>query len=518
MVQKITCIGAGFVGGPLGTVLAFCCPEISVTVVDKNAARIESWNSDDLPMYEPGLSDIIAQVRQRKDACNLSFSCEIRKAIVESDIIMLCIDTPTKNHGAGSGMALDLAHIQEAVRTIGEVATADKIIVEKSTVPGGTTSIIQDLLEAVSTGTYNFEVLSNPEFLSEGSAVNDLLHPSRVIIGCQRTTSGQLAAEKLAAVYRRWTPHELIITMNQWSAELSKLASNALLAQRISSINSLSAICEAVGADINSVAEACGTDPRIGNKMLQSGLGWGGSCFPKDVAALIYLARSLGLNSVADYWAVVLEMNEDQQSRFAKRILSCMHGCINGKLITILGFAFKQNTSDTKNSPSKNLARELLREGATIHIYDPMVSEAQIYRDVNASDEQSRRLRIFSTAGEACAGADAVVVATEWDQFKTPDICQAPYETNVAVGTNGMHTKDIQNNGAHHEHETGGIDWASIVDNMYRPAFIFDGRNILNAQYLESLGCRYVGIGHLSKWDRQHHGIFAMAPKLYGMI
>lgn len=332
----------------------------------------------------------------------------------------------------------------------------------------------------------------------------DLTRPPRVIIGCQQTKSSRQAAEKLAALYKRWVPRELIITMDQWSAELSKLASNALLAQRISSINSLSAICEAVGADINSVAEGVGADPRIGNKMLQSGLGWGGSCFPKDVAALVYLARSLGLDSVANYWAAVLDMNRAQQSRFAHRILSCMHGCVNGKSIAILGFAFKPNTSDTKNSPSKNLACQLLREGATICVYDPMVSEDQIYKDVNPSEEESKRLRIFSTAGEACAGVEAIVVATAWHQFMTPDGCEAPYKANGEVCTNDLHINDLQSDGVYPEVGKERINWPSIVENMVRPAFIFDGRNFLSAQYLESLGCRYVGIGRLSKWDRDH--------------
>lgn len=337
----------------------------------------------------------------------------------------------------------------------------------------------------------NFEVLSNPEFLSEGSTVKDLLNPSRVIIGSERTDSGRRAAQELADVYKRWTAPELIITMDQWSAELSKLASNAMLAQRISSINSLSAICEAVGADVNSVAQGLGTDPRIGSKMLHSGLGWGGSCFPKDVAALVYLARSLGLESVAKYWAAVLEMNDDQQSRFVKRILSCMHGSINGKSIAILGFAFKGDTSDTKNSPSKRLASELLAEGASISIYDPMVSEAQIHADLNPTEEQLKRLRIFSSAPEACAGVDAVVVATEWDEFKTP---------------NDLPTSRTSD-GVDSELKDARIDWISIVRNMKRPAFVFDGRNILSSRYLEGLGARYVGIGHSSRWDRAIHSL-----------
>lgn len=320
--------------------------------------------------------------------------------------------------------------------------------------------------------------------------MKDLLNPSRVIIGSERTESGRRAAQELTGVYKRWTMPELIITMDQWSAELSKLASNALLAQRISSINSLSAICEAVGADINSVAQGCGTDPRIGNKMLQSGLGWGGSCFPKDVAALVYLARSLGLNSVANYWAAVLEMNDDQQSRFVKRILSCMHGSINGKSIAILGFAFKGNTSDTKNSPSKRLASELLAENANISVYDPMVSKAQIYADLDPTEEQLKRLGIFSSAAEACAGVDAVVVATEWDEFRTPS------------GLPESQTPNEKANDVDTEFRDGRTDWISIVRNMKRPAFVFDGRSILSSRYVEGLGARYVGIGHSSRWDR----------------
>ncbi|KAJ5087981.1 UDP-glucose 6-dehydrogenase [Penicillium angulare] len=505
MIQNITCIGAGFVGGPLGAVIAYRCPNISVTVVDKNASRIDSWNSDALPMYEPGLSDIIAEIRQRKNMCNLVFSCEIEKAIHEADIIMLCIDTPTKKFGIGSGMALDLGHIQAAVRTIADVATTDKIVVEKSTVPCGTASRIQDLLVSGSKGNCKFEVLSNPEFLSEGTTVTDLLHPSRVLIGCQRTETGRQAAEKLAEIYKRWTSPELIITMDQWSAELSKLASNALLAQRISSINSLSAICEAVDANIDSVVEGCGSDPRIGNKMLHSGIGWGGSCFPKDVAALVYLARSLGLNTVANYWNAVLEMNEDQQTRFVKRILGCMQRCINGKNIAVLGFSFKKDTSDTKHSPSIKLVRGLLVEGATICVYDPMVSESQIRTDVSPSKDDSTRLRVFSTADEACANADAVVVATEWDEFKTPEALLASHQVNLINGVNGSETNDVGMNGAHEISARKKVDWHSIVDNMKQPAFIFDGRNMLSSQYFENLSCRYVGIGYSSRWDDVHY-------------
>ncbi|KAE8374710.1 UDP-glucose/GDP-mannose dehydrogenase family, NAD binding domain-containing protein [Aspergillus bertholletiae] len=497
MIRNVVCIGAGFVGGPLATVIAHQCPDIQVTVVDKNQERIDAWNTATPPLYEPGLEDVLSNVRQRESECNLVFSTDIDRAIREGELIMLCIDTPTKGNGIGKGMALDLANTQAAVRTIAQAAETDKIVVEKSTVPCGTADKIRDLLEANSKNGCRFEVLSNPEFLSEGTSITDLFYPTKVLIGHQQTPSSCKAAEELAAIYARWVPLELIITMDSWSSELSKLASNAMLAQRISSINSLTAICEAVGADIDSVSVSCGMDPRIGKQMLKSTLGWGGGCFEKDILCLIYLARSLGLTPVANYWASVIEMNEYQKSRFFMRIVSSMHGSVAAKPIAILGFAFKKNTSDTKNSAAIPLVRNLLQEGALVSIYDPMVPPDRILKDVNATDSQYSSVQVCTSAYEACNGAEAVVIATEWDEFQTA-IPTGDVRMTVANDTT---PKEPQSPPGTPDDKDRRLNWELIVNHMRPPKFIFDGRNILDKQYLGQLGARYVGIGNGSEWD-----------------
>ncbi|KAE8368672.1 UDP-glucose/GDP-mannose dehydrogenase family, NAD binding domain-containing protein [Aspergillus caelatus] len=506
MIRNVACIGAGFVGGPLATVIACQCPDIQVTVVDKNKERIDAWNTATPPLYEPGLEDVLSRVRQRDAQCNLRFSTDIDRAIREAELIMLCIDTPTKGNGIGKGMALDLANTQAAVRTIAQAAESDKIIVEKSTVPCGTADKIRDLLESCSKNGCRFEVLSNPEFLAEGTSITDLFYPTKVLIGHRQTPSSRKAAEELAAIYSRWVSPELIIMMDRWSSELSKLAANAMLAQRISSINSLSAICEAVGADIDSVSASCGMDPRIGKGMLKSTLGWGGGCFEKDILCLVYLARSLGLTPVANYWASVIEMNEYQKSRFFMRIVSSMHGSVGGKSIAILGFAFKKNTSDTKNSAAIPLVRNLLQEGALVSIYDPMVPPDRILIDVSAAGSHSASVQVCPSAYEACNGVDAVVIATEWDEFQTP----------IPTGDVRMTTaKDTRIEEPQSPPSTPGdkgrrLDWEWIMNRMRSPRFIFDGRNILDRQYLEQLGARYIGIGSGSEWgflERATHSL-----------
>ncbi|GAB1195151.1 hypothetical protein APSETT444_004405 [Aspergillus pseudonomiae] len=492
--------------GPLATVIAYQCPDIQVTVVDKNKARIDAWNTTTPPLYEPGLEDVLSSVRQRETQCNLIFSTDIDHAIREAELIMLCIDTPTKENGIGKGLALDLANTQAAVRTIAQAAESDKIVVEKSTVPCGTADKIRDLLESNSKTGCQFEVLSNPEFLSEGTSITDLLYPTKVLIGHQQRPSSRRAAEELAAIYARWVSPELIITMDRWSSELAKLAANAMLAQRISSVNSLSAICEAVGADIESVSASCGMDPRIGKGMLKSTLGWGGGCFEKDILCLVYLARSLGLTPVANYWASVVEMNEYQKSRFFMRIVSSMHGSVGAKSIAILGFAFKKNTSDTKNSAALPLVQSLLQEGALVSIYDPMVPPDRILTDVNAAGSHSASVQVSTSAYEACNGADAVVIATEWDEFQTP-MPTGDVRMTTAKDTSIEEPRSPPSTPSDKE---GRLDWNRITDHMRPPKFIFDGRNMLDRQYVEQLGARYVGIGSGSEYgflERATHSL-----------
>ncbi|KAL8679774.1 MAG: hypothetical protein Q9186_003990 [Xanthomendoza sp. 1 TL-2023] len=461
-VKKITCMGSGFVGGtkapfahrsysqvttdslqgPTSAVIAYNNSDIEVTVVDINPDRISAWKSNSLPIYEPGLDEIVRAVRdgaplgQQRDRynpyaapdevslfrrANLFFSTNVDQAIMDADLIFVCVNTPTKTHGIGKGSAADLDFVEAATRTIAKVATQDKIVVEKSTVPCKTAQSIREILAANAHPGVRFDVLSNPEFLAEGTAVRDLLNPDRIIIGSMPTAAGYRAAATLAEVYGRWVPQERIITMNLWSSELSKLAANAMLAQRISSVNALSAICEATGADVDEVSYACGLDSRIGPQMLKAGPGFGGSCFQKDIFNIVYLSESLHLYEIADYWRAVINMNEHQKQRFTKRIISCLYNNLAGKKLAVLGFAFKKNTSDTRESPAITLVSNFLVERARVAIYDPRVPEYQIWRELsnNGSDPEmlKKNVSVCSTAYEACEAADAVVIMTEWDEF-----------------------------------------------------------------------------------------------------
>jgi len=452
--MKICCIGAGYVGGPTMAMIALKAPDIQVTVVDQNAARIAAWNSGNLPVYEPGLDEVVKQCRGR----NLFFSTDVRGAIKTADIVFVSVNTPTKTYGVGAGRAADLRHIESVARTIAEVADGSKIIVEKSTIPVKTAETIKTILAANSNGL-KFSVLSNPEFLAEGTAVADLLNPDRVLIGGERTPDGARAVETLAGIYARWGPRERIITTNLWSSELSKLVANAFLAQRISSINSISALCEATGADVDEVAHAIGRDTRIGPKFLKASVGFGGSCFQKDILNLVYLCGSFGLPEVAAYWEHVVRMNDWQKTRFAQRIVSNLFNTVAGKRIAVLGFAFKKDTNDTRESPAIYVCRDLLAEQAGIVVYDPKVSEEAIREAIlgkNAPDNP--RLGVAKSAAEACQGAHAVAVLTEWDEFKA-------------------------------------LDFKKIHDGMSKPAQIFDGRNILDMEKLKSLGFRVHAIG-----------------------
>ncbi|KAF9198723.1 UDP-glucose 6-dehydrogenase 1 [Haplosporangium sp. Z 27] len=459
---NICCIGAGYVGGPSSAVIAYKCHDVKVTIVDLNQARIDAWNSDNLPIYEPGLDEIVFARRGK----NLFFSTDVDQAIIDADLIFVSVNTPTKKSGMGAGMAADLAYIETATRRIAQVATSSKVVIEKSTVPCRTAQSMRTILEANSSKDIRFDILSNPEFLAEGTAISDLTNPDRVLIGCLQTPEGFAAQKKLVDVYQRWIPQERVITMNLWSSELSKLAANALLAQRISSINALSAICEATGADVDEVAYACGTDSRIGPKFLKASVGFGGSCFQKDILNLVYLSEQLFLPEVAAYWKSVVTMNEYQKMRFTHRIVRTLFNTVTHKRIALLGFAFKKDTGDTRESAAITLSSYLIQERANVAIYDPKVSAKQMKMDLTEPGvgtneaEVEKHVEVCNSAYEACAGAAALVIVTEWDEFKM-------------------------------QH----LDYQKIYDSMQKPAFIFDGRLILDAPKLREIGFKVETIG-----------------------
>jgi len=432
--------------------IAAKCPDIKVTVTDPNEARIAAWNTDHLPVYEPGLDKVVASARGK----NLFFSTDVKGAIKAADIIFVCVGTPTKTQGVGAGRAADLKYIEAAARMIAEVAEGPKIIVEKSTIPVRTASSMLTILRSNSkSGT--FQVLSNPEFLAEGTAVADLENPDRVLIGGEQTPEGLAAVEKVVSIYARWIPREKILTTNLWSSELSKLVANAFLAQRISSINAISGLCEATGADVDEVARAIGSDSRIGSKFLKASVGFGGSCFQKDILDLVYLCEHFGLPEAAAYWEAVVKMNDWQKSRFSARIVNDLFSTVTGKHIAILGFAFKKDTNDTRETAATAVCQNLLREGAKVVVYDPRVPEAQIRADVLGS-EKNPNLVVVKSALEACQGAHGVAVLTEWDEFKA-------------------------------------LDFKKIYEGMYKPAFLFDGRNILPHAKLKEIGFKVFAIG-----------------------
>src|SRR3954468_20148411 len=402
--MNICCIGAGYVGGPTMAMIAAQCPDIRVTVVDMDAVRIEAWNSDRLPIYEPGLDEVVSGARGR----NLFFSTDIDRGIRESSIIFVSVNTPTKTYGIGAGSASDLTNVELCARRIAAVSNGNKIVVEKSTLPVRTAESLKRVLHANANG-HKFEILSNPEFLAEGTAVADLQAPDRVLIGGDNTRSGQLAIDALVSVYARWVPRERILTTNLWSSELSKLVSNALLAQRISSVNALSALCEATGADIDEVTYAAGMDSRIGPKFLKASVGFGGSCFQKDILNLVYLCEHFGLPEVSSYWEAVVKMNDWQKHRFASKIVRSLFNSVAEKKIAVFGFAFKKDTNDTRESAAISVCRDLLAEQARVVIYDPKVPAHEIRADIlgkGASDDP--RLSVAKSAYEATHGAHAI--------------------------------------------------------------------------------------------------------------
>ncbi len=450
-INSICCLGAGYVGGPTMAMIAAKCPHIRVTVCDMNQARIDAWNSDTLPVYEPGLDEIVESVRGK----NLHFTTDIKASIAAADLIFVSVGTPTKSYGIGAGRAADLRYIESAARLIAEVSKGHKIIVEKSTIPVKTACAIQSILAANSSSCATFQVLSNPEFLAEGTAVSDLQNPDRILIGGEQTPEGLAAVEALVSVYANWVPREKIITTNLWSSELSKLVANAFLAQRISSINSISALCEATGADVNEVARAIGTDSRIGPKFLKASVGFGGSCFQKDLLNLVYLCESFNLPEVAAYWNSVIQINEWQKSRFVGKIVRTLFNTVSGKRIAILGFAFKKDTNDTRESAAIKVVRDLLIENAHVALYDPRVPKETIHRDLlEVGISQTlidSNLEIVADPYTAANGAHALATLTEWDEFRE-------------------------------------LDLKKIYDIMLKPAFVFDGRAILPAEALAKHG------------------------------
>ena len=451
--KKICCIGAGYVGTPTMTMIAHHCPDITVTVVDKSSERISAWNSvnlDDFPIYEPGLDKLVMQCR----GTNLFFSTDIEGAISECDIIFVCVNTPTKTCGFGAGRAADLGPWEIAGRTIARAASRNKIIIEKSTVPVRTAEALSCVIQESALNNVEHVILSNPEFLAEGSAIKDLERPDRVLIGGPQTEAGQYAISVVSEIYAIWIPKNKILRTNLWSSELSKLVANAFLAQRVSSINSVSLICEHTGADVEEVSLAVGADSRIGPNFLTASLGFGGSCFQKDILNLVYISEQLGLNQVAAYWNQVICMNELRKSQFAKCIVNSLFNTVSGKRLAVFGFTFKKDTSDTRESPAISVCSQLLCEGAELAIYDPRVRASDVRDELVNID----RVQICKSPTDAATHSHAIIVLTEWEVFKT-------------------------------------LDYRSFFDKMQKPAFVFDGRNILHHRQLISIGFKVRAIG-----------------------
>lgn len=456
---SICCVGAGYVGGPTMAVIADRCKRATVTVVDQDSDRIAAWNSDRLPIFEPGLDEVVLRNR----GCSLFFSTEIDTTIRESDIIFIAVNTPTKTYGVGAGRAADMKFLELCARRIAEVAEGHKVVVEKSTVPVRTAETVRTILDTRTDGA-SFQVLSNPEFMAEGSAVNDLEHPDRVLIGGEHSPAGDKAVAQLKSVYASWVPEEKILTTGLWSSELTKLIANAFLAQRISSINAVSALCEATEADVEEIAKAIGKDRRVGPEFLKSSVGFGGSCFQKDILNLVYLCETFGFQEVADYWEHVVRINDYQKRRFSKRIIEALFGTASGKRVAILGYAFKKDTNDIRESPAISVCRDLLDERATLAIYDPRVAADQVLAslgaggDVEAVADDVPEVEVTADPYAAAAGAHAVALLTDWDEFRE-------------------------------------LDFERIYAAMVKPACLFDGRNLLDLEVLQKIGFRTFGIG-----------------------
>lgn len=458
--KKILCIGAGYVGGPSMAMIACKCPDYRVTVTDINHERIDAWNSAELPVYEPGLDKIVKKTRGK----NLFFVKDIENQIRENDIIFVSVNTPTKTFGTGAGKAADLQYLEKTAREILKYSQSPKIVIEKSTLPVKTALAMERILSSAK-GKITFEVLSNPEFMAEGTAVKDLENPDRVLIGSRETKSGLEACAQLVDIYARWISKEKIITSNIWSSELSKLVANAFLAQRVSSINSISALCEKADADIAEVARAVGMDSRIGSKFLKAGIGFGGSCFKKDILNLVYLCSYYGLQDVADYWESVVKINEYQQERFIANILGSLFNTLAGKKICILGFAFKADTGDTRESPAIHITRRLLAEHAEVIISDP---KALKNAALDLADEKEN-IAYEEDPYRAVTGCHALAILTDWDLYKK-------------------------------------LDYKKIYNSMVKPAFLFDGRNIIDHKKCFQIGFNVYPIGKpaLSHFDKHN--------------
>ncbi len=457
-IKNICCIGAGYVGGPTMSVIAQKNPHIRVNVVDMNSHKIDAWNStnlENLPVYEPGLSKVIEEARGK----NLFFSTDVNKHIFEADMIFISVNTPTKTTGEGKGYAADLKFVEACAKQIAKVSKTNKIIVEKSTVPVRTSEKIKKILRS-NNSSIDFQILSNPEFLAEGTAMRDLEIPDRVLIGGDDTLEGKKAVKSLFNIYSSWVPKENILTTNLWSSELSKLTANAFLAQRISSINSLSELCEETGADIEEVSRAIGMDSRIGSSFLKTSVGFGGSCFQKDILNLVYISRSLGLEKVADYWEQILVINSHQRDRFSNKIVQCLKKRDLEPRVLLLGWAFKKNTNDTRESAAIYVANNLINNEIKIDIYDPKVKENQVKLDLsnlNANYNESL-VNYLKEPLKNISDYNLIAIMTEWDEFKN-------------------------------------YEWVKIYSLMKKPAFIFDGRNILNIKQINKIGFNYIGLG-----------------------
>jgi UDPglucose 6-dehydrogenase len=448
-IKKIVCIGAGYVGGPTMAVIANKCPDYKVTVVDISRKRIEAWNSSQLPIYEPGLRDRVEKARGK----NLFFSTDIDAEIAAADIIFVSVNTPIKTFGEGAGKAVDLQFIEQTAQRIKKNSSSPKIVIEKSTLPVRSADTLDTILHS-GKNSVRFEILSNPEFMAEGTAIRDMEEPDRILIGSHETPSGHAARDELVKIYSRWVPEQKIITTNLWSSELSKLVANAFLAQRISSINSISALCEATEADVTEVARAVGCDSRIGEKFLNAGIGFGGSCFRKDILNLVYLCEYYKLDDIAQFWQAVILINDNQMDRFVSRILKTMFRTLVDKKIAVFGFAFKPDTGDTRNAPAIYICKRLLEEKAHLSITDPHALP-NAKKDLGGIDEG---VKYIEDPYEAVKGAHALVLLTEW-----PEYC--------------------------------GLDFQKIYDNMKKPAFIFDGRNHLNHRKLFEIGFNVYPVG-----------------------
>tara|TARA_A100001015_G_scaffold67609_1_gene74888 strand:- start:8635 stop:10041 length:1407 start_codon:yes stop_codon:yes gene_type:complete len=468
MIKNICCIGAGYVGGPSMAVIAEKCPDIKITLVDNNHDKIDTWNGplDMLPVYEPGLKEIVKKVRGK----NLFFSTDIDKNIGDSEMIFIAVNTPTKTKGEGAGMAADLKYVIACAKQIAKASNTDKIVIEKSTLPVRTAEKIKEILYKEGKNGVSFEILSNPEFLAEGTAIKDLYKSDRVLIGGDQTRTGKNAVNELVNIYKRWIPKSKILTTNVWSSELAKLASNAFLAQRISSINSLSAFCEKTGAKIQEVASAVGKDIRIGDKFLNASIGFGGSCFKKDILNLVYLSNYYGLNEVGEYWHQVVKINDYQKSRFVKKILESLSNRIVNSKIVLMGWSFKKNTNDSRESASIYLANELIKKGANIMVIDPLSNISKIKNDLAefmevedfesySSNEFQDKIQFSTSYFEASKNADAIVISTEYDEFKN-------------------------------------YNWKKLYSIVTKPALIFDGRILLNRNKIEKIGFNIYQIGN----------------------